>query len=229
MRDHAQPICGGTGPGPQAPDGCSVLLYRELPYRDDLAPVQDALPSGASVLELGCGTGRLTRVLLDWGLRPTAVDESAAMAAEVPAGADTIVAPIETLAVERRFDVVLLASRLINHPHREVRTAFIACAARHLRPGGKLLIERHDPAWLAGVQPGPLGQLGPVALRLEAVARRGSLVQMSLRYSLDGSTWLHHFETESLSEAQIAALLHAQGFGAIAWRGPARTWAVATR
>lgn len=221
-------MASGSGPGAQAPDGCSVELYRQSPYLDDLAPVREFLPAGAPILELGCGTGRLTRVLLDWRLRPTAVDESAAMLAELPGGAERVLSAIEALALDRRFDRVLLASRLINHADAAVRAAFAACAARYLQPGGKLLLQRHDPVWLATAQPGLLGQLGPASLRLESVARNGPRAAMHLRYDIGADSWHRRFETESLSESQIEALLRSFGFSTIDWHAPARTWAVAT-
>jgi len=69
----------GSGPGTQARDGCSVELYRRLPYFGELDAVREYLPYGVRVLELGCGTGRLTRKLLEWGTRPTSVDNSPKM------------------------------------------------------------------------------------------------------------------------------------------------------
>ena len=62
-------VFSGTGPGVQTGDGCSVELYRLLPYFGELDPVRMFLPPGVSVLELGSGTGRLTRQLLSWGAR----------------------------------------------------------------------------------------------------------------------------------------------------------------
>jgi len=77
----------GSGPGPQARDGCSVELYRSLPYLGEIDCVRPLLYPGSSVLELGCGTGRLTRFLLDLGLRVTAVDNSPEMLLAVPSPA----------------------------------------------------------------------------------------------------------------------------------------------
>ena len=68
----------GSGPGVRTSDGCSVELYRQLPYLGELDDILGGVPAGSSVLELGCGAGRLTRPLVERGLSVTAVDNSAA-------------------------------------------------------------------------------------------------------------------------------------------------------
>jgi SAM-dependent methyltransferase len=135
----------GSGPGVQAPDGCSVEVYRRIPYLGELDPLREYLAYGAKVLELGCGTGRFTRRLLEWGLLPTSIDNSPDMLAEIPRGAVPVQADIENLVLTDRFDVALLASCLINHPTVSTRESFVRAAARHLNPQGSLLVERHDP------------------------------------------------------------------------------------
>ena len=75
--------------------------------------VHAAIPPGSSVLELGCGTGRITHPLVALGHPVVAVDESPEMLAHVR-GAETVRARIQDLALGRRFGVVLLASHLIN-------------------------------------------------------------------------------------------------------------------
>ena len=61
------------------------------------------------MLELGCGTERITRQLVRLGYRVTAVDESAEMPAHVR-GAEAVQAQIEGLELGCRFDGVLVAS-----------------------------------------------------------------------------------------------------------------------
>jgi len=62
---------------------------------------------------VGCGTGRITHPLVALGHPVVAVDESPEMLAHVR-DAEKVCARIEHLALGRRFDVVLLASHLIN-------------------------------------------------------------------------------------------------------------------
>ena len=47
----------GSGPGVITPDGCSVELYGLLPSMGEPEIVHDAIPPGASILELGPGRG----------------------------------------------------------------------------------------------------------------------------------------------------------------------------
>ena len=112
-----------------APDGSPVGLYTRLPELGEGEVVAAALAAGASVLELGCGSGRITRQLVRLGFRVTAVDESAAMLAHVRE-AETVQAQIEGLDLGRRFDAVVLASNLVNaEPPR--RRAFLENCRRH--------------------------------------------------------------------------------------------------
>lgn len=219
----------GSGPGPQTADGCSVELYRRLPYGGELEPLRAHLATGATVLELGCGSGRLTQVLLDWGCRVTAVDDSADMLRHVPAPARKVLSSIEALALAERFDAVLLASCLINHVDAAMRRALVACAARHLPIGGKLLLERHDPLWLATVMPGPLGPGHSVTMIVEAARHADEASDISLRYEADGQVWRHRFTAAHLDQAAIERLLEDAGFGRIAWVGDRARWLIAER
>jgi SAM-dependent methyltransferase len=100
-----------------------------MPARGEPAIVHAATGPGASILELGCGAGRVTHPLVALGHPVVAVDESADMLAHVR-GAETVCARIEDLALGRRFDLVLLASHLINSDP-PTRAAFLAAC----RPG----------------------------------------------------------------------------------------------
>ena len=220
-------LFSGGGPGAQTPDGCSVELYGQLPYMGELDDVLAAFPAGGSVLELGCGTGRLGSRLANVGLSVTGVDESAEMLAQLPATVAAVCSPIEALALPQTFDVVLLASQLINHPSARLREAFAACARRHLRLGGLFLLQRHSPDWLATVKPGNVGSAGPLALYVQTVSREEMGVHITLRYEAPTGTWWQSFLTMPLDELQIEELLLGAGFANIRWFGEARLWASA--
>jgi SAM-dependent methyltransferase len=217
----------GSGPGAQAPDGCSVDVYRALPYLGELNDVLPLLPAGTSVLELGCGTGRLAVEMARAGCKVTGVDESAEMLVQVPPAVRTVRSSIEALNLSTAFDAVLLASHLINHPHAQTRAAFVACARRHLSVGGRLILQRHDPDWLLAAQPGPLGRIADLELAAEFVRRDGALVGMTLCYTRGDHRWRHSFSAQALSTADVGRLLGAHGFGAVRWIDARRLWACA--
>ena len=100
MTDRQNPP--GTGPGVITPDGCAVDFYARMTAMGEPEIVHDAIPAGASILELGCGAGRVTHPLVALGHPVTAVDESPEMLAHVR-GAETVRARIEDLALGRRF------------------------------------------------------------------------------------------------------------------------------
>jgi SAM-dependent methyltransferase len=222
------PRFSGEGPGRQTPDGCSVDLYRRMPYLGELEDVIGLFTAGASVLELGCGTGRLCARLSLAGCAVTGVDESADMLAALPAHVRPVHSSIGDLSLNDHYDAVLLASHLINHPDPPLRLAFVQCARRHLKPGGLFVLERHDPDWLRTARPGPAGEVRDVTIHLEDVTREEPLVRMRLRYELQGQVWRHAFTAGSLSEADVEALLVEGGFAEIRWRGERRLWASAT-
>jgi len=112
-----------------APDGSPVEVYEQLPELGEGERVAEAIPPPATLLELGCGTGRVTRQLLRGGYTVTAVDESPEMLARVH-GAETVCARIEELDLGRRFDAVLLMSNLLTVEPPQ-RRAFLAACARH--------------------------------------------------------------------------------------------------
>jgi SAM-dependent methyltransferase len=213
--------------GVQTPDGCSVELYRQLPYMAELDEVIEQFTEGTSVLELGCGTGRLCARLASAGCRITGVDESADMLASLPSGVEAVHSSIEDLELGRTFDTVLLASHLINHPSAHLRGAFARCARRHLQAGGLFVLMRHSPDWLMSVQVGPVGKSEGVAMHVEAVSREAKLVHMTLRYQLSSQVWRQSFSTVSLSEAEVEELLVSAGFSGIRWQGRQRQWALA--
>jgi SAM-dependent methyltransferase len=207
----------GYGPGVITQDGCAVEVYLKLPYRGELDLLAGHLPPQCSVLELGCGTGRLTRHLLDKGYVVTAVDNSGDMLRHVPGAASRVCCDIERLDLGRSFDVVLLASHLINVADGSTRRAQLAACCHHLVPNGTLLFQRFDPAWLRAVQPGPFPSIGEVDITIERAIHRGDVVHMSIRYAMGEAEWKQHFTARVLDDDDIHFTLRQAGFGALTW------------
>ncbi|MFJ9177792.1 class I SAM-dependent methyltransferase [Streptomyces sp. NPDC102360] len=134
----------GTGPGAITPDGCAVELYSRLVVENEPDVVAGAVPAGATVLELGCGVGRVTHALVERGFRVTGVDESPEMLERVR-GARTVRGAIEGLDLGETFDVVLLGSILIHTGDAEVRAGMLDTCRRHVAEGGRVLIQRERP------------------------------------------------------------------------------------
>lgn len=204
-----------------APDGSPVELYALLPEMGEGELIAEAIRPGGSVLELGCGTGRITRQLLRLGFRVTAVDESAEMLAHVE-GAETLCARIEELELARRFDAVVLASNLINSDP-ETRRAFLATCHRH---SDVVVVEGLPIAWQA--EDGE-AQLGAVSSRLRIDRASGSVVQGTVEYGSGPGRWRHAFAMHVFAaEGELDAALAEVGLRLDRWLdGEEGRWFVA--
>ena len=202
----------GEGRGPITQDGCAVELYRKFPYRGELEVLSPWMPPGCPVLELGCGTGRLTRPLLAKGHAVTAVDNSADMLGLVPDEARKVHGDIERLDLGVEFDVVLLASNLVNTADEEARRAMLAACRRHVAPAGCLLFQRFDPAWLRNAVQEPFPAAGDVTIAVERVTWEGDRFEMSLAYRCGEEQWKHHFAACLLEDDELEAALREAGF-----------------
>jgi SAM-dependent methyltransferase len=96
------------------------------------------------ILELGCGTGRVTQVLSSHA-RVTAVDLLVEMLRRVPQRAPEammVAADLRDLAFAARFDLVVLADDPLAHlTTADERTKAMRRIAGHLAPEGRLIIE----------------------------------------------------------------------------------------
>lgn len=208
----------------RAPDGSPVEFYKLLPALGEPELIHSAIPAGAAVLELGCGTGRITRALLALGHPVTAVDDSPEMLAEVRAG-ETVLSEIEELHLGRTFPCVLLMSNLVNAGD-EQRRAFLRCCREHVAPDGVVLIERLDPETRSGSF---TGEYGPFHVEVEE-EREGDTARGIVVYSLpDGRAWTHRFgpggrilDDEAIREEVLLA-----GLELVRTFGPKLRWCIA--
>ncbi len=210
---HFAPI--GAGPGTQTPDGCSVELYKRTPYRGEIESISEQL-QGKSVLELGCGTGRLTTRLLEMGCRVLGIDNSPDMLALLPESVDRALSDIETLSLDQYFDVVLLASYVFNQPDDRVRHGFATAARRHLQKQGSFVLQVHSESLLRAGE-GHTAEADGIVTRIQKFRKHGNLVSMSVQYSVDEMEWTHTFQAQVLEFDQVVLELMNAGFSEVDW------------
>ncbi len=210
-----------------APDGSPVEAFALLPAGPAPDVVDGAIPRGSSILDLGCGAGRLAHPLIERGHRLTCVDQSMEMLEHVR-GAETILADIEDLELGRTFDVVLLPSNLVNTPFVEQRIAFLDACLRHLAPDGCVLIQRLDPELVPEAIDVESTADG-VTYSLEDVEHVGSLFVATVGFTIGDRHWEHRFRGEVLDDAAFEAALGKAGLGLDAYLDGQRTWAKAVR
>jgi len=136
-------------------------------HADDAAPgiielLEPVRASGGLVLEVGCGSGLLTRHLVDAGLRVIATDASPAMldlARGVAPGAEAI----ERLTLPDdpvpEADAIVSVGHALNYlPDEASIDRALAAIARALRPGGVLAIDLCDLRYAEARGDAPAGK-----------------------------------------------------------------------
>ena len=96
----------------------------------------------SSVLDAGCGTGRVAIALADAGIDVVGVDLDASMLATARGRRPDITwvqADLASLALDRRFDVVVMAGNVVHFTPPGTEAGVVAACARHLAPGGTLV------------------------------------------------------------------------------------------
>ena len=96
----------------------------------------------ASVLDAGCGTGRVAVELARDGIDVVGVDVDASMIAEArhrAPGLTWIEADLSTLALDRRFDVVVLAGNVPLFCDPGTRRRMVESCAGHVAAEGRLV------------------------------------------------------------------------------------------
>jgi SAM-dependent methyltransferase len=111
-----------------------VDVHGEATFVRSLAP--------ATVLDAGCGTGRVAIDLAHHGIEVVGVDVDPSMLAEARRLAPTLEwheADLAALALGRRFDVVVLAGNVPLFTRPGTQAALVAACADHVAPGGALV------------------------------------------------------------------------------------------
>ncbi|ASZ14914.1 methyltransferase domain-containing protein [Chitinophaga pendula] len=107
--------------------------------------------AGEQILDLGCGTGELTAKLADAGALVTGLDNDGEMIASARAqypGLDLVVADAAGFSLPGVYDAVFSNAAL--HWMPDAR-AVIAGMYRHLKPGGRLILEMGAKGNVGGI------------------------------------------------------------------------------
>jgi SAM-dependent methyltransferase len=211
----------GTG-GAVAPDGSPVELYLLLPSYGEPEIVHGAIPDGASILELGCGAGRMTHPLVGLGHPVTAVDESPEMLAQVR-GATKVLSRIEELELRHRFDCVLLASHFVNAADHEHRRRLLDVCARHVDADGRILVETYPEDWHP--EAGDVGGRADLEIRFLRADWDGPIVTAEIEYQVGERRWRQGpFTAAVLGEDTLVDSLEDAGLAFDGWLDEHRTW-----
>jgi SAM-dependent methyltransferase len=214
----------GTGPGVITNDGCAVEFYARLPAFGEAEIVHAAVPPGASVLELGCGTGRILRPLAALGHPVTGVDDSLAMLDRSPDLA-TICSSIESLRLDRTFDVVLLASTMVN-AEPGTRRGFLAAVRRHLRGDGVAVFQQSPPDWFESIERAQRVRDDPGGIRriIRSARWEPPRLRVEIEYQVSGNVWTHAWTSYRIGEQELAGDLAAAGLRLGDWLTDDRAW-----
>lgn len=131
-------------------------LYSELydlemsGFSQDFFFYQAALNSASEILELGCGSGRLTRFLAGAGHQPAGIDISLPMLRAAgsfsPGKIKFICMDMRNLALRKRFDAIIIPYNTLNLLANNIDvTICLNGCLNHLKPGGLLLLHLHIP------------------------------------------------------------------------------------
>lgn len=120
--------------------------------------------AGRKVLELACGTGRLTRPVAATGAEVVGGDLSECMLARARrqgGDIDYVVLDMRTFDLRQQFDAIFVGANSLLHLHEgDDLAACFAAVARHLRPGGRFTFDVFVPS--AAMLARPAGQRQPM-------------------------------------------------------------------
>ncbi len=214
----------GSGPGAFTPDGNAVELYSRLPAGAEPDIIARAVPPGVSILELGSGAGRVTHALLRRGYRVVAVDESAEMLSRVK-GARTVHSSIEELDLGERYDVVLLASHLLNTAEPDARDAMLTSCRRHVATDGRVLVERQGENWYEPREAPAGRERAGIGMRVVSVDRTAPGVSaVRIEYEVDGVRWTRSFHARDIPDAMLERVLSAAGLRLVRYLTADHSW-----
>ena len=204
--------------GPERSDADADLVARLL-----------ALEPGMRVLDAPCGEGRIAGRLARRGCEVVGIDNNERLLArareQYPAAAFELV-DLRSLRYEHEFEIVVNWFSSFGYFDPETNDAVLAAFARALRPGGRLLLEMHNPWHLARLIEAGGGRSAYVVERgadlmvdrasYDEAARRSRTERFIIR---DGRVRKLEFSLEQVPAPQLVGRLRRAGFPEVALFG----------
>ena len=228
------------------PDG-SEVYWDGLHYDADNASypadipfyVKAAKKAGGPVLELACGTGRLTLPIARSGVDITGVDISRPMlsrarekAAKIGTSAVFVKADIRSFRLKKKFKLIFIPFNSMQHLHDRVSLErFFSRVKAHLSPGGRFILDVFNPNPHYLVR--DADELIPISHYKDPVSGRDILVNESYSYdrAVQAARPVWHYKRgrrdigakklnmRCFFPLELEMLLHYNGFAIIAKYG----------
>jgi len=171
---------------------------------------------GDQVVDLGCGTGRLSLPLAEHGARVLAVDVSPAMVRRLESkahersvsGLDGLAAPIENLSLPAGSVDLIVSSYALHHLRDADKDRLVKAAYQWLRPGGTLLVA--DMMFGRG---GSSQDRAIIKSKVRALAKKG--IGGWWRIAKNGYRYLVRVQERPVSISAWTAMFGNAGFTAI--------------
>jgi len=119
--------------------------------------VTEALVAGSPVLEIGCGTGRITLPIAEAGIRIIGLDRSpsmlevarqklSALDPQVQERVELVLGDMRDFSFEERFKLIIIPYRAFLYMYTpEDQRQALTCIREHLAEGGRLIFNIFDP------------------------------------------------------------------------------------
>lgn len=219
------------------------LLYDSVPLyaaRQDVGfYLEEAKRARGSVLEVGCGTGRILLPIARAGITITGIDGSRQMLercrAKLPGAGERVTLAqhdMRSFELGERFALIIAPFRVVQHLTTiDDQLQFLATVSRHLAPQGRLIFDVFNPRFdllvsADGVEreDTPEQRLadGRTLRRTYRIARVRWIDQVSeaeLIYYVDGKRYVQAFEMRWYLAAELRNLLARAGFRVSAMHG----------
>jgi SAM-dependent methyltransferase len=187
-----------------------------------------------TILDMGCGTGRLAIALAERGHRVTGADPSAGMmrVARSRPGSERVTwidSDAKGLALDTRFDLIVMTGNVFQVflADDEVR-ATLRTLRHHLAPGGKLAFETRNPqveewrGWTPALTreaievPG----VGAVAVHYDIAEAKGAFVTYETHYRFGpDDVGVGRDTLRFMTQDELSAFLAEAGFTDVMWFG----------
>lgn len=204
-------------------------MGRSMPFDDIGFYRRLCAARGGSVLELGCGTGRILLPLLASGIDIDGIDQSEGMLAELRAEAarrglqpTTAVGSLQSFVAARRYRTVLCPYAVLTYLTTPAELAdCLQRVAQALEPEGLLVVDTFIPRDVTAFDDFRLDYRRPhgaaTLQREKRIAREGDCNRIERRYSLlaaDGSverSWVTCDVIRPWQSAELVAAAAGQG------------------